>query len=52
MARYIGPTCKLARREGADLRAILEHETEAHGPQRISLNGPRLELPPAAAPLP
>jgi two-component sensor histidine kinase len=25
--------------EGADLRAILEHETEAHGPQRISLNG-------------
>lgn len=35
--------------EGADLRAILEHETEAHGPQRISLNGAPLGLGPAAA---
>lgn len=35
--------------EGADLRAILEHETEAHGPHRISLNGLPLALGPAAA---
>ncbi|GAA0621744.1 hypothetical protein GCM10009422_16930 [Brevundimonas kwangchunensis] len=35
--------------EGADLRAILEHETEAHGPHRVSLNGPPLALTPAAA---
>ncbi|GAA0638522.1 sensor histidine kinase [Brevundimonas lenta] len=35
--------------EGADLRAILEHETEAHGPHRISLNGPPVALEPAAA---
>ena len=35
--------------EGADLRAILEHETEAHGAHRVSLNGPRLDLEPAAA---
>ena len=35
--------------EGADLRAILEHETEAHGPHRISLNGGPVALGPAAA---
>ncbi len=35
--------------EGADLRAILEHETEAHGAQRISLNGAPVALGPAAA---
>jgi two-component sensor histidine kinase len=35
--------------EGADLRAILEHETAAHGVQRISLNGHPLALGPAAA---
>jgi len=35
--------------EGADLRAILEHETEAHGPHRISLNGAPVGLGPAAA---
>ena len=35
--------------EGADLRAILEHETEAHGPQRISLVGQPVALGPAAA---
>jgi len=34
---------------GADLRAILEHETEAHGPHRISLNGPAVDLDPPAA---
>ena len=33
--------------EGADLRAILEHETEAYGPTRISLNGPPISLEPA-----
>jgi two-component sensor histidine kinase len=33
--------------EGADLRAILEHETEAYGPTRISLNGPLVSLEPA-----
>ncbi|WGM30764.1 HWE histidine kinase domain-containing protein [Brevundimonas sp. NIBR11] len=35
--------------EGADLRAVLEHETAAHGPSRIVLNGPPLPLGPAAA---
>ena len=35
--------------EGAELRAILEHETEAHGPQRVLLNGPSLALSPATA---
>ena len=35
--------------EGADLRAILEHETEAHGAHRVSLNGPPVALEPAAA---
>ncbi|MFC5342470.1 sensor histidine kinase [Brevundimonas staleyi] len=35
--------------EGADLRAVLEHETAAHGPNRIVLNGPPLGLGPAAA---
>ncbi|MGV8930213.1 MAG: sensor histidine kinase [Brevundimonas sp.] len=35
--------------EGADLRAILEHETEAHGPHRVTLNGPPVGLEPAAA---
>jgi PAS domain S-box-containing protein len=35
--------------EGADLGAILQHETEAHGPHRISLNGPPVALGPAAA---
>jgi PAS domain S-box-containing protein len=35
--------------EGADLRAILQHETEAHDVYRISLNGPPVALEPAAA---
>lgn len=35
--------------EGADLRAILEHETEAYGPARISLNGPGVPLEPPIA---
>ena len=35
--------------EGADLGAILEHETEAHGPHRVTLNGPPVALEPAAA---
>ncbi|MBU1347759.1 MAG: PAS domain-containing protein [Alphaproteobacteria bacterium] len=35
--------------EGADLRDILEHETLAHGPTRIVLNGPSLALGPASA---
>lgn len=34
---------------GADLRAVLEHETSAHGASRIVLNGPPLALGPAAA---
>ena len=33
--------------EGADLRAILEHETEAYGPTRVSLVGPAVALEPA-----
>ncbi|HYC75545.1 MAG TPA: HWE histidine kinase domain-containing protein [Brevundimonas sp.] len=35
--------------EGADLGDILEHETEAHGSARVSANGPRVALSPAAA---
>ncbi|QBX37556.1 PAS domain-containing protein [Brevundimonas sp. S30B] len=35
--------------EGADLRSILEHETAAHGAQRIVLNGPPLSLAPSRA---
>lgn len=35
--------------EGADLRDVLEHETAAHGPTRMMLNGPPLALGPAAA---
>jgi two-component sensor histidine kinase len=35
--------------EGADLGDILQHETEAHGPQRVSLVGPPVALGPAAA---
>ena len=34
---------------GADLRDILKHETDAHGPTRVVLNGPLLALGPAAA---
>lgn len=39
----------LSHWEGADLRAILKHETEAFGPARISLSGPATALPPATA---
>lgn len=35
--------------EGADLDAILQHETEAHGAHRVTLNGPPVPLEPAAA---
>lgn len=35
--------------EGAELRAILEHETEVHSPQRVLLNGPAIALTPATA---
>lgn len=35
--------------EGADLGDILQHETEAHGSHRVSVNGPRIGLAPAAA---
>lgn len=35
--------------EGADLRAILEHETNAHGTARVVLNGPAVYLEPAPA---
>ena len=35
--------------EGADLAHILQHETEAHGEQRVLLNGPPVALTPAAA---
>lgn len=35
--------------EGADLRDVLRHETEAHGSHRVSLSGPPLPLTPAAA---
>lgn len=35
--------------EGADLREILRHETEAHDGHRVVLNGPALPLEPAAA---
>ena len=35
--------------EGADLRDVLLHETEAHGSTRVVLNGPAVILSPAAA---
>ncbi|WP_332658403.1 HWE histidine kinase domain-containing protein [Brevundimonas sp.] len=35
--------------EGADLAAVLEHETEAHGAHRVTLNGLPVALGPAAA---
>jgi two-component sensor histidine kinase len=35
--------------EGADLADILLHETEAHGSSRVSANGARVALAPAAA---
>lgn len=35
--------------EGADLSDILQHETEAHGSNRVSLTGPRVALAPASA---
>ena len=35
--------------QGADLGDILQHETEAHGSHRVSVNGPPVALPPAAA---
>ena len=35
--------------EGAELGDILRHETEAHGASRVSANGPRVDLSPAAA---
>lgn len=35
--------------EGADLRSVLEHETDAHGASRMSLNGPHVSLEPAIA---
>lgn len=35
--------------EGADLRSVLEHETKAHGPGRLMLNGPHVDLSPARA---
>lgn len=35
--------------EGADLRAVLEHETAAHGLHRLTLNGPNVALEPAMA---
>lgn len=35
--------------EGAELRAVLEHETEAHGATRMTLNGPHVPLEPAMA---
>ena len=35
--------------EGAELREILEHETTAYGPHRLTLNGPNVALDPAMA---
>lgn len=35
--------------EGADLGAVLQHETEAHGSNRVTLNGLPVALEPAAA---
>jgi len=35
--------------EGAGLGDILQHETEAHGSSRVSVAGPPVALPPAAA---
>lgn len=35
--------------EGAELRDVLQHETLAHGSNRVVLNGPGIALPPAMA---
>ena len=35
--------------EGADFRDVLHHETEAHDPHRIVMNGPSVSLNPAMA---
>lgn len=35
--------------EGAELRAVIEHEIAAYGPSRLSLNGPKVALDPATA---
>lgn len=35
--------------EGAELRDILAHETDAHGEMRVLLNGPRVSLSPSAS---
>jgi two-component sensor histidine kinase len=35
--------------EGADVAAVLQHETEAHGPHRVTRNGLPVALGPAAA---
>lgn len=35
--------------EGADLRAVLEHEIKAHGFGRLTLHGPHVDLSPARA---
>ena len=35
--------------EGAELRDVLDHETQAHGRNRVVLNGPAVTLEPAAA---
>ncbi len=35
--------------EGAELRAVIEHEIAAYGSSRLSLNGPKVALDPATA---
>jgi len=35
--------------EGAELRDVLDHETQAHGAHRVTLNGPAVALEPATA---
>ncbi|WP_374273917.1 sensor histidine kinase [Brevundimonas sp.] len=35
--------------QGSDIRSVFDHEASAHGPSRVSLNGPHVELRPAAA---
>lgn len=55
MARYLGPTCKLSRREGTDLflksrgktldsKCKLEHPPGQHGQKRIRLSDYALQL--------
>lgn len=39
----------LSHWRGSDIRSVFDHEASAHGPGRVSMNGPHVAVPPAAA---